>query len=201
MTYVRSDETEADAVERILDRAAAYPFDIDLLLADRGFYNERIIGRSREIAATVIPVTEKGDRMKEKLDTHRSYMTTYRIYKDCEREAQFPLAVCVSYQAGDRNKHGEVVRGYIACGLENQSAKRIEQLYRKRSAIEASYRLVRQARATTTTHNPVIRFAFMLVSALLENLWLVLRWAGATCPKNSHSGPSATGFAMSLKRN
>jgi hypothetical protein len=86
MTYVRSDETEADAVERILDRVAAYPFDIDLLLADRGFYNERVIRRSREIAATVIPVKEKGDRMEEKLDTHRSCMTVYRMYKDCERE-------------------------------------------------------------------------------------------------------------------
>jgi hypothetical protein len=27
----------------------------------------------------------------------------------------------------------------------------------------------------------------MLVAALLENLWLVLKWAGATCPRSSHS--------------
>jgi hypothetical protein len=38
VTYARSDEKEVDAVERILDRVAAYPFEIDLLLADRGFY-------------------------------------------------------------------------------------------------------------------------------------------------------------------
>jgi len=30
MTYVRSDETEADAVERVLDRVAVFPFEIDL---------------------------------------------------------------------------------------------------------------------------------------------------------------------------
>ncbi len=104
------------------------------------------------------------------------------MYKDRERELHFPLAVCVSYQAGDRDKHGKVIRGYADCGLENHSAKRIEELYRKRSAIETSYRLVRQARATTTTRDPVIRFAFMLVSALLENLWLVLRWAVVARP-------------------
>jgi len=183
MTYVRSDEAEADAVERILDRVAAYPFEIDLLLADRGFYNERIIRRSQKIAATVIPVKKKGDRMNEKLDTHKSYMTSYRMYKDRERELRFPLAVCVSYQAGDRGKSGEIVRGYVACRLENHAAKRIEELYRKRSAIETSYRLIRQARATTTTRNPVIRFAFMLVSALLENLWLVLRWVVVARPR------------------
>ena len=85
-TYVRSDEKEADAVERILDRIEAYPFEIDLLLADRGFYNERILRRSRGIGATVVPVQKKGKRMKRKLDTHCSYMTTYRMYKDCKRE-------------------------------------------------------------------------------------------------------------------
>lgn len=183
LTYVRSDESEADAVERVLDRVAAYPFDVDLLLADRGFYNERVIRRGREIAATVVPVQNKGDRMKEKLDTHCSYMTAYRMYKDSERELHFPLAVAVSYQAGDRGKHGEVVRGYVACDLPDHTPKQVEHLYRKRSAIETSYRLFRRARAVTTTQDPVVRFAFVVVSFLLENLWLVLRWAVVARPQ------------------
>ena len=54
MTYVRSDESEADAVERIPDRIGVYLFEIDPLLADRGFYNERLLRRSRDIAATVV---------------------------------------------------------------------------------------------------------------------------------------------------
>ena len=58
MTYVRSDEEQADTVERVLDRVEAYPFEIELLPADGGFYNERIIRRPREIAATVVPVAE-----------------------------------------------------------------------------------------------------------------------------------------------
>ena len=67
MTYVRNDETEADAVERVLARVENYPFEIELLLADSGFFNERVIRRSREIAATVVHVPKKGDRMKENL--------------------------------------------------------------------------------------------------------------------------------------
>ena len=182
-TYVRSDEKEADAVERILDRIEAYPFEIDLLLADRGFYNERILRRSRDIAATVVPVQKKGKRMKKKLDTHCSYMTTYRMYKDCKRELKFPLAVAVSYQAGDRGKSGEIVRGYVACDLADRTPKQVERLYRKRSAIETSYRVFRQARVVTTTQDPIIRFAFVLVGFLLENLWLVLRWAVVARPR------------------
>jgi hypothetical protein len=192
MTYVRSDETEADAVERILDRVAAYPFEIDLLLADRGFYNEQVIRQARNIAATVIPVAKKGNRLNDKLDVHCSYMTTYRMYKDHERELGFPLAVAVSYQAGDRGKHGEVVRGYVACDLPDHTPKQIEWLYHKRSTIETSYRLVRQARATTTTKDPIVRFAFMLVSFLLENLWLVLRWAVVARPRRGGGDLSET---------
>jgi len=183
MTYVRSDESEADAVERVLDRVEAYPFDIDLLLADRGFYNERILRRSHDIAATVVPVQKKGKRMKKKLDTHCSYMTTYRMYKDCKRELKFPLAVAVSYQAGDRGKSGEVVRGYVACDLADRTPKRVEQLYRKRSAIETSYRVFRQARVVTTTQDSIVRFGFVLVGFLLENLLLVLRWAVVARPR------------------
>lgn len=184
MTYVRSDEKEADAVERVLDRVDSSPFDIEALLADRGFYNERIIRRCREISsATVLPVKKKGQQMNEKLDTHCSYMTTYRMYKDRERELQFPLAVSVSYQNGDRGKSGEVVRGYVACDLEDCTPKEVERLYRKRSAIESSYRLFRQARAKTTTRDPVVRFAFVLVSFLLENIWIVLRWSVIAHPR------------------
>ena len=90
---VRSDEQEADVVEQILDRVAAYPFEIELLLADRDFYNERFVRRSRNITATEIPVKEKGDRMKKKLDTHCSNMTTYRMYTDRERSPARGLCV------------------------------------------------------------------------------------------------------------
>jgi len=79
--------------------------------------------------------------MKEKLETHCSYMTTYRMFKDSERELRFPLAVSVSYHNGDRGKHGEVVRGYVACDLVDRTPKQVERLYHKRSAIETSYRL------------------------------------------------------------
>ena len=86
MIYVRSDEDEADAGERVLARVENYPFEIEFLLADSGFYNERVIRRARDIAATVVHVSKKGERMKDKLDTHKSYMTTYCMYKDRELE-------------------------------------------------------------------------------------------------------------------
>lgn len=61
--------------------------------------------------------------------------------------------------------------------MADRSPKQVEHFYRKRSAIEMCYRLVRRAGGITTTRDPVVRFAFMVLAALLENLWLVLRWA------------------------
>ena len=83
-------------------------------------------------------------------------MTTYRVYKDNERELRFPLAVSIPYQNSDR------------------TPTQIEHRYRKRSAIESSYRLFRNVRLTST-QDSIVRFAFVVVGFLLENLWLVLR--------------------------
>jgi len=61
--------------------------------------------------------------MKDKLETHKSYMTTYRMYKDSEQELRFPLAVISPTRTEIEGKHGEVVRGYVACGVTDRSAK------------------------------------------------------------------------------
>jgi len=137
--------------------------------------------------------------MKDKLDTHKSHMTTYRMYKDSYRELRFPLAVAVFYHTGDRGKSSDVDRGYVACGVTDRSAKQNERLHRKRSGIETSYRLLGQAREITTTRDPVVWFAIMLVATLLENLWLGFQWAGVTCPRNSRSKRSVIGFTTSGK--
>jgi hypothetical protein len=96
----------------MLARGKNYPFEIDLLLADSGFDNERVIRRARDIAATVVHVPKKGERMKKKLDTHNSYMATYRVYKNRERELCFPLAVAVSSQNARQTLGG---RPWLRC--------------------------------------------------------------------------------------
>jgi len=73
----------------------------------------------------------------------------------------------------------------VACDLADRTPKRVEQLYRKRSAIETSYRVFRQARVVTTTQDSIVRFGFVLVGFLLENLWLVLRWAVVARPRRA----------------
>jgi IS4 transposase len=121
--------------------------------------------------------------MAEKLKTSISYWTEYVMHEGSERELRFPLAVCVSYQQGNRGKHGLLVRAYTACDLADRTPKEVEALYQKRSAIETAFRTMREARAYTTTTDPVVRLLFVLVSFLLRNLWLIVRWGVLATPR------------------
>lgn len=183
VTAVRGDEPKSDAVERLLDLVAALPFDVAGLLADRGFYNGASIERLGATAPVALPVIRRGKQMAEKLDTSVSYWTEYTMYEGSERELRFALAVCVSYQQGNRGKHGLLVRAYTACDLADRTPKEVEALYQKRSAIETAFRTMREARARTTTPDPVVRLLFVLVSFLLRNLWLIVRWGVLATPR------------------
>ena len=188
-TAVDATDSPADAVERVLDRVDALLFEIRCVLADRGFYTERVIRRARRTAPVVLPVVTRGKRLRALLDTHASYWTEYAMYHESERELRFPLAVCVSYQNGKRGKHGETVTGYVTCDLDGRTPKQVESLYHKRPAIETSHRLYRQVRATTPTPDPLIRTLFVAIGFMLENLWLVVRWAVVARPRRGGRRP------------
>lgn len=125
VTAVRSDEPKRDAVERLLDHVAALPFDVAGLLCDRGFYNGACIQQLRETAPVVLPIIRRGERMTEKLKTSISYWTEYTMYEGSERELRFPLAVCVSYQQGNR--------GNMACS-SGHTRRAIWQIARQRKS-------------------------------------------------------------------
>lgn len=105
------------------------------------------------------------------------------MYEGSEWELRFPLAVCVSYQQGNRGKHGLLVRAFVACDLADRTLKEVEALYQKRSAIETAFRTMREARARPTTNDSVVRLLFVVVSILLRNLWLIVRWGVLATPR------------------
>jgi hypothetical protein len=162
VTPVHGDEPKSDAVERLLGHVAALPFEVAGLLADRGFYDGMSIKRLDAVAPVALPIVRGSEQMAEKLATSVSYWTEYVMYEGSERELRFPLAVCVSYRQGNRGKHGLLVRAYVACDRPDRTPKEVEALYRKCSAIETALRTMREARARTSTTDPVVRLLFIL---------------------------------------
>jgi hypothetical protein len=70
--------------------------------------------------------------------------------RGCEREAQFPFAVCVSYQQGNRGEHRLIVRAYVAWDLNDRTPKEVNAIHQQRSAIETAFQTMREARARTS---------------------------------------------------
>ena len=56
----------------------------------------------------------------------------------------------------------------------HQQAERLRQLYRRRFGIETSYRQKNQAKATTTSRDPVYRLLLEGLGYLLRQVWVVL---------------------------
>lgn len=53
--------------------------------------------------------------------------------------------------------------------------KKVSTVYRRRFAIESSYRMRNIVKPKTSTKNAEIRYFYMLVSFLLKNIWLYLQ--------------------------
>jgi putative transposase len=68
------------------------------------------------------------------------------------------------------------------------SARAVRAQYRLRFGIESSYRLLGQARITTSSRNPVLRFAFMVLGLILVNIWVSLRWRYCQIPRRGRAG-------------
>jgi hypothetical protein len=65
---------------------------------------------------------------------------------------------------------------FILMGLD-WSVDKIHDEYRRRFGVECIYRLLRRIRATTISHNPVLRFFLLgVVGLILVNASVFLRW-------------------------
>jgi IS4 transposase len=54
--------------------------------------------------------------------------------------------------------------------------RQVYRQYRRRFGIEASFRLLRQAKALTTSQNPALRFFLLGLALIIQNVWVKLRW-------------------------
>lgn len=70
---------------------------------------------------------------------------------------------------------------FVLLGL-NWSPAQVYQRYRHHFGIEASYRILRQARLYTTSRNPAFRFFALALALLLQNVWVYLRCLIARIP-------------------
>jgi len=162
-------------VQTMLDVLEDMGFSVEVLLLDRGFYSGEVFKllMGREIPH-IMPVKVQSEKMKAFLKGRGSGFTKYTL-----NEQKDPLELNIArrtyYLKGKYDKHGMENYGYVVHGLD-WSPQKISRIYRKRFGIESSYSMRNKVRPRTTTRSPTVRYYLFLVSMLLRNVWMTLRW-------------------------
>jgi len=84
------------------------------------------------------------------------------------------IVIDVKYLKGKREKKGCEKLGFVVFGVK-WSPRKVSTVYRRRFAIESSYRMRNIVKPKTSTKNAEIRYFYTLVSFLLKNIWLYLQ--------------------------
>jgi Transposase DDE domain len=187
LTWVRRGEPLAGVIRRLLQQAAKAGVRPRYLLLDRGFCSVAVI-RYLQAArhAFLMPLPLRGRK-----PDHPKGPSGSRVFQTCRRSgwSQYTLtgarkrtatvAVCVKCRnrRGERGKRGRQALVYAyGGGLKPGSYQWVKETYRRRFAIEATYRQLGQARIRTSTRDPLRRLLYVAVALLLRNVWVWLHW-------------------------
>jgi putative transposase len=182
---LRGDDLQ-DVIRRLLRQAAKAGLRPRYLLLDRGFYS---VGVVRYLQAARVPFLmpapcrgRKPEHPKGPGGTRvfhlwkRGGWSWHTLVDADGRRATARICVkCRNYR-GQWKRHGRQTLVYASWGLQPSSGQWVYQTYRKRFAIETTYRQLRQARIRTCTPDPVQRLLFVGVALLLRNVWVWLHW-------------------------
>jgi putative transposase len=81
------------------------------------------------------------------------------------------IVIDVKYLKG---KKGLDNLGFVVSGVK-WTPRKVSTVYRRRFAIESSYRMRNVVRPRTSSKNSNIRYFYALISFLLKNVWLYLQ--------------------------
>jgi len=84
------------------------------------------------------------------------------------------IVIDVKYLKGKREKKGCENLGFVVFGVK-WSPRKVSTVYRRRFAIESSYRMRNIVKPKTSTKNANIRYFYTLISFLLKNYGYTFR--------------------------
>lgn len=193
LTYVRQGEALERVLQRLLQQVARAGVRLRYLLLDRGFWSVNII---RYLQAArypfLMPVPcrgRKADHPKGPGGTRVFHLRTksgwgrYTLTNDQGRRATVSICVKCRNRRGERGKHGRQALVYAFWKLVPSSYQWVKETYRRRFAIETTYRQLRQARIRTCTPDPLLRFLYIAIALLLRNVWVWLHWEVLAQPR------------------
>ena len=122
----------------------------------------------------ITPVVRRGKEIKQLLIGRKARDAEYVMKNPKKKEIRLNIVIDVKYLKGKRGKNGCENLGFVVYGV-NWSPKKVSNVYRKRFAIESSYRMRNIVKPKTSTRDVTFRYFFALISLLLKNMWLYLQ--------------------------
>jgi hypothetical protein len=193
LTCVERGEKMEAVVQRLLRRLGRLGIGSSLLLLDRGFWSVAVIrylqAARKPFLMPVILRGRKADHPGGPSGTRVFGMWTsggwgeYTLTAGDGRTARVSVCVhCRNYN-GQWNRRGRQALVYAFWGINPSSTRWVRETYRKRFAIETSYRQMQQGRARTSTRNPVVRLLLVGAALVLRNVWVWLHHAVLSTPR------------------
>jgi Transposase DDE domain len=187
LTAVQRGEPLAGVIQRLLAQAAKAGVRPRYLLLDRGFCSVAVI---RALQAGRRPFLMPLPLRGRKLDHpegpssaralaawKRSGWSRYTLTDARGRRATVAVCVKCRNRRGERGRRGREALVYAyGGGLRPGSHRWVKETYRRRFAIETTYRQLQQARIRTSTRDPLLRFLYVAVALILRNVWVWLHW-------------------------
>jgi hypothetical protein len=165
-------------VRTLLDQIAEKGLKIQSVVLDSGFDSGEtfLLLQERHLAYTV-PLRRKGNGLNARnrlfQGRHQQVRWVHWNVKDTPRQVHTrtvllnkggPRIMVLAFQGWNQTKAHSVY----------QEAARQKRLYQRRFGIETSYRQKNQAKALTTSRNPVYRLLLEGIGYLIRQLWVVL---------------------------
>ena len=196
LAVVERGETLQEVLKRLLRRLTALGISTRMLLLDRGFWSVGVLSYlQRARRPFLMPVVLRGrkpDHAKGPSGTRvfatrkRGGWGKYTVTASDGQVARVSICVhCRNYN-GQWGRHGRQALVYAFWGFEASSTKWVRETYRKRFAIETSYRQMHQGRPRTCTRNPLVRLLLVGVALVLRNVWVWLHYAVLSTPRQGN---------------
>jgi hypothetical protein len=193
LTPVSRGEPLEAVLKRLRQQAAQVGIRCRLLLLDRGFYS---VGVIRYLQAArqpfLMPVICRGRKLDDPrgpsgtnvfLTWRSSGFGTYTLHDAQKRPARVGICVKCRYYRGQWQRHGKQHLIYAFWGFQPPSFDWVRETYRRRFAIETTYRQLHQARIRTTTRNPRLRLLYVGIALILRNVWVWLHQMALARPR------------------
>jgi putative transposase len=201
LSYVQADDSVAAILQRLLDRLKAIQIEPKRLYLDRQFFSVELL-RLLKIKpfTTILPVPVRGKRLRLLLRGRQSYQTSYEVKSPKNGSELISLYVVCRYAKGRRGLHRVEHLPYAVIGQFDGLVAAARREHRARFGIESSYRLGNILRARTSSRDPKLRLLLVGLSAIMVNLWVLLKWTVASMPRPGRGGRTVREDLLRLSR-